>query len=252
MWYPYQSPSACVEESVPLHPIQTWVWQQVVPLVLITMWNAWDIQHLLSLLRWFILRRICAGWILGKNFNYEYTNPLTCFAQAACEVFVTGVFKDRLCGNPSMGYNCGYSAVFSATFSFPHWTAQARWRVTRGLSSSGLLFSDLLNEGQISPCLMLVFLDAHLFVKKTLGRHSDWVRGSKAAVGRASGGTAGHGERLILCAKQLWNVLWHSGDMPLLTHDCLLGIENASHCSEEGNSLIDTELGSDWIIIIHS
>lgn len=191
-------------------------------------------------------RRVCAGWILGKNFNYEYTNPLTCFAQAGCEVFITGVFKDSLNGNPSMGYNCGYTTVFSATFSFPHWTAQARWRVTRGLSSSGLLFSDLLNEGQISPGLVLVFLDAHLFVKKMLGRHSDWVRGSRAAVGQL-----GMENDWFLCAKQLWNVLWHSGDMPLLTHDCLLGIENASHCSEEGNSLIDTELGSDWIIIIH-
>lgn len=95
-------------------------------------------------------------------------------AQRWHELFITGVFKDRLDGNPTMECDSLGPAVFLMTFLIPTLNCSGTGELEEispaVIVEASFLF-DLLNKVQIPPCLTLVFLATHLFVKKTLRRH---------------------------------------------------------------------------------
>lgn len=90
-------------------------------------------------------------------------------------MFITGVLKDWLDGNPAVECNSLGPAVFPVTFLIPTFNCSGTREleeVSQAVIVQASVLFDLLNKVQIPPCLTLVFLATHLFVKKTLRRHT--------------------------------------------------------------------------------
>lgn len=90
-------------------------------------------------------------------------------------MFITGVFKESLDGNPTVECNSLGPAVLPVTFLIPtlnHLGTRELEEDSQTVIVQASILFDLLNKVQIPPFLTLVFLATHLFVKKTLRRHT--------------------------------------------------------------------------------
>lgn len=93
-------------------------------------------------------------------------------------------FLKRLDGNPTVECNSLGPAVFPVTFLIPTLNrlgTRELEEVSHAVIVQASILFDLLNKVQIPPCLTLVFLATHLFVKKTLRRHTIKTRLSEGS-----------------------------------------------------------------------